>query len=683
MPVKRKRKIKKPKIGRHQLVAAALLFVFAAYVGLLFPRTSSAVRISPRRANYFLGWDIPVSKVPELAKWDMLILDMETQVNSQAALRKIKELNPDIIMLAYITPQEIKTDAATSYSLMRRKLVSGINPNWYLTDIQNSKISFWPGTWMLDIADNAPQINGQRFNQYLAQFVNKEILSTGIWDGVFYDNAWKDVQWIAGEKVDLNKDAQLDTDIDAHWQEGMRSLYQETRRLAGNRFIIMGNATSDVYKNDLNGVMLESFPSVGWKDTMQVYASNSSGSPLPRFMVINANTANKGTQTSNFKKVRYGLASTLMLDGYYAYDYGDQNHDQTWWYDEYDVELGKPLGSALSLNNKPQFEEDVWRREYENGIAIVNATGAAQNVDLGGEYEKITGMQDKAVNNGAIINQINLPAKDGLIMLRTFQTLKNLVFGNGNFVRFFDLKGNRARNGLFIYEEGITGGAKIYYGDLDGVGGEEKIVVTGQKMQIFNSAGQVWFEDFPFSGSYKGELNIAIGKLAGAATDSIVVTQNKGGQAVIYDYHGGVIKEGIFPLGKTFKTGLSVAIAEDGAAVPAKNGQIVVGRGNGSRPEVIIYNNDFSKINRRFFVDVSKIKGELGVAVGDLNGDTKKEIIIAFDMGSSKQIKIYSLAGILLSQFKISASFTTGPVTVGAVDVDFDGKDEVVLMNKQ
>ena len=684
MSVRRQRRVKKEPIKRRHLVIAALVLVFVGYLGLLFPNRSTAIRIAPRRANYFLGWDIPPSKITELAKWDLLILDMEVQVSSLAALKKIKELNPNIIILAYITPQEIKADAAISYSQMRRKLASGIGPTWYLTDIGNNKISFWPGTWMLDMADNAPVVNGVRFNQYLAQFVSREILSTGLWDGVFYDNAWRDVKWLTGDNVDLNKDGQLDSDIDLHWREGMRSLYQQTRQLTGNKYIILGNITSSEYKNDLNGGMLENFPSIngGWQGTMEVYASTEQGSVLPRFMVINANVGNKGTETSNLKRMRYGLASTLMLDGYYAFDFGDQNHNQTWWYDEYDIELGNPVSAPLSLNNKPQFSADVWRREYQNGIAMVNATDQTQTVDLGAEYEKLSGLQDKVTNNGAIVDQVTLPGKDGLIMLRTFQTVKNLVFGNGNFVRFFDMKGNRARNGLFIYEEGITGGAKIYYGDLDNDGTEEKIIASGAKLQIFNNAGQIWFEGYPF-GNYKGGLNIAVGKLAGASTDSVVVTQNKGGQAMIYNYYGGIIKENIFPLGKTYKAGLSVAIAEDANTAAEKNGQIITGRGNGNRPEVIIYNNNFSKINRRFFVDANKLKGELGVAVGDLNGDKQKEIIVAYDVGKNKQVKVYNLGGKLLSQFKIAASFTTGPISLGAVDVNFDGMDEVVLMNRQ
>ncbi len=257
----------------HAVLAAVFVLFLIGYVGLLFPRNSSAVRATPRRANYFLGWEIPLSKVSELAKWDLLILDMETQISSLAALKKIKELNPSIILVAYITPQEIKADAATSYSQMRRKLASGIGGNWYLTDTNNNKISFWPGTWMLNVADNAPLQNGIRFNQYLAQFVAQEILSTGLWDGVFYDNAWRDVQWKTGPNADLNKDGQPDANIDMHWREGMRSLFIETRRLSGDRYLVLGNLTSDAYKNELNGGMFENFPSHngGWEGTMELY----------------------------------------------------------------------------------------------------------------------------------------------------------------------------------------------------------------------------------------------------------------------------------------------------------------------------------------------------------------------------------------------------------------------------
>lgn len=661
-----------------RIKAVALMLVAIVYVGLLFPYQSSAIRTAPRKANYYLAWEIPSSKVTELAKWDLLILDMETQVRSLASLKKIRELNPNIIMLVYITPQEIRTDAGNGTSVMRRKLAAGINENWYLTDVNSNKLSFWPGTWLLNVADNSPEVGGLKLNQYVAKFVAQDILGTGLWDGVFYDNAWKDVKWLTGDTVDLNKDGQKDDEIDNHWREGTRSIYEETRLLTNNKYILIGNATSDVYKNNLNGIMLENFPSLGWQDSMRVYAGNQIGIPQPRVNIINANTGNKG-DSNNFQKVRFGLASTLLLDGNYSFDFGDKDHAQTWWYDEYSVDLGKPIGAASSLNNKLQFVEDVWRREYENGIALVNPTSQSQDVNLGGEYEKITGTQDRTVNDGAVVNEVSLKAKDGLVMLRTFQTLKNVVFANGNFVRFFDKSGNRARNGLFVYESNLSGGTKIYNGDLDGTGTDEKIMATGQKLEIFNSNGGIWFSDYPFGRDNQSSLRVTVGKLSDASEDSIIVSQTTGGQVVIYNYHGGVVKEGIFPLGKNYKTGLVVAMVKE----KNKAGKIVVGAGGGKFPEVLIYDNSLSKVSKRFFVDSKKLKGDLGLAVGDLNGDGTPEIITAFNSGVNKQIKIFTLAGKLLSQFKVSSEFSAGVTSVGAADVNFDGMDEIVLMSGQ
>ncbi len=659
-----------------------MLIAVIIYVGLLFPRSSSAVRVATRRANYYLAWEIPASKVSELAKWDLLILDMETQVTSLSALKKIRQLNPNIIMLVYITPQEIKTDAANGYSIMRKKLGAGISENWYLTDTQNNKLSFWPETWLLNVADNSPEGNGLKLNQYMAQFVARELLATGLWDGVFFDNAWKDIKWLTGDMVDLNKDGQKDNDIDAHWREGMRTIYKITRRLTNNKYIILGNATSDVYKDDLNGIMLENFPALGWKESMRVYAGNQEGIPQPRVNIINSNTGNQGQgpadgDNQHFKKIRFGLASTLLLDGHYSFDFGDKDHAQTWWYDEYDIELGKPIAAAASLNNKPQFEEDIWRREYANGIALVNPTVQPQDVDLGGEYEKIKGVQDSIVNDGSIVNQVNLKAKDGLVMLRTFQTLKNVVFGNGNFIQFFNKNGNRVRNGLFIYENTAPGGTKIYYGDLNGDGTEEKIMATGQKLEIFNSTGGIWFSDYPLGRDRQGELRVSVGKVSGSAQDSIVISQNDSGQAVVYNYHGAIVKDGIFPLGKNYKAGLSLAVANS----ENQSTRIVVGAGGGKLPEVVIYDSGLVKISKRFFVDSKKLKGEMGLAVGDTNGDGAPEIIVALNSGKNKQIKTYSLAGKLLSQFKVSSGFNTNPISVAAADVNFDGIDEIVLMN--
>ncbi len=59
----------------------------------------------PKLANLFYRWHIEEREVAELARWDILIIDMDVQTYSPQYLTKLKQLNPDIILLAYLAPQ--------------------------------------------------------------------------------------------------------------------------------------------------------------------------------------------------------------------------------------------------------------------------------------------------------------------------------------------------------------------------------------------------------------------------------------------------------------------------------------------------------------------------------------------------------------------------------------------------
>jgi len=164
--------------------------IFAILLLTIFGLWGSDAKSAPMLANYYLSWQIPWSDVDSLAKWDLLVLDMETQVNSRPQIEKIKSINSDIILLAYVPSEEIATNALSSYSVLRRKLASGISSSWYLKKTNGESLSFWPGTVMLNPSDKCPVVNGKNWNTYLADFMSREVLSTGLWDGVFYDNAF-------------------------------------------------------------------------------------------------------------------------------------------------------------------------------------------------------------------------------------------------------------------------------------------------------------------------------------------------------------------------------------------------------------------------------------------------------------------------------------------------------------
>ena len=73
-------------------------------------------------------------------------------------------------------------------------------------------------------------------------------------------------------------------------------------------------------------------------------------------------------------------------------------------------------GVRLQVGNR-----NVWRRDYTGGLALVNATATTQTVPLEGTFQKISGTQAPAVNDGSLVTQVVLPPLDGLIVLRLME----------------------------------------------------------------------------------------------------------------------------------------------------------------------------------------------------------------------------------------------------------------------
>ena len=60
---------------------------------------------------------------------------------------------------------------------------------------------------------------------------------------------------------------------------------------------------------------------------------------------------------------------------------------------------------------------NVFRRDFDNGIVVVNATPSTKSVNLGGTFKRIKGTQDP-VNNGATLTKVTLPAYDSALLVR-------------------------------------------------------------------------------------------------------------------------------------------------------------------------------------------------------------------------------------------------------------------------
>jgi hypothetical protein len=113
--------------------------------------------------------------------------------------------------------------------------------------------------------------------------------------------------------------------------------------------------------------------------------------------------------------MRYGLGTCLLDDGYYAFTDNTAQYYGVVWFDEYDHNLG-------SGSTKPTaaWQKGVWRRDFDNGIVLVNPKGnGAQTVTLEEPFVKIKGSQDPATNNGQTVTTVTLKDRDGIILMRT------------------------------------------------------------------------------------------------------------------------------------------------------------------------------------------------------------------------------------------------------------------------
>jgi|WetSurMetagenome_2_1015567.scaffolds.fasta_scaffold16803_3 hypothetical protein len=654
---------------RFYRAAASVSIAIFLCAFLLLDRAGSA----PLLANYYLG-TLPTDtdSIRKLAKNDLLILSPEQAIVRKGVTDEIRRLHPDIIMLAYVP--------SDSYNANWQKYPESalwgdlfVSDKWWLRDSRGNIVSDWPGLKSTNMS--------QEWTDYLVDYVKKKILPQGVWDGIFLDRVNDGISGTNGGDIDLNRDGQRDDPAWANneWVSRINYMLTKLNGLQVKYLIINGSSIPSMQQY-VNGRMYENYPTPwekggSWSGLMSGLEKNRTANRSPKMYVFNANTGNTG-KSDNYRRMRFGLTSSLLLNNvYFSFDHGTESHAQIWTYDEYDVNLGDAIGSARSVSGYENYKEDVWRRDYANGLTIVNATAQSQEVDLGGEYEKITGQQDPAVNDGSIMSKVTLGARDGLVMLKTFQTIDNVVFANGNFLQFYGLGGNRARNGFFAYEEDAPGGAKIFKGDLDGDATMEKVVLAGNRMQIFNSRGDLWYKDYPLGANYTGEVRIAIGKLGREKQDSIIITGSKGGKAVLLTYYGAVIKDSLYPLGNQYKSGFYPAIGNLGSG-----GEIILSALQNQKAKLIFYNANTGKVTKTNVLASSK---SVAIAAGDVNGDKTDEIITGQNSGRTNLIKILDKNNKTISSFQTASGFSGAGVNVAAADVNFDGVDEIVVMNLQ
>jgi hypothetical protein len=418
-----------------QLLAAAattLLLAFSASAADSppFPRLAGVNNGAPQ--NY---WEPAYQAKLAKLNWSLLAVWVNwgatADTTMEQVVRNIKAINPDTRVFLYENPMEVAEGNAAASVVFEK----------------NDKMKWWAyekgstGPYVLSLYGKQTQRAQYQVNNTL--FTPKDSSGYQQWewharwvvqqfykpnpsiDGFFEDNVF----WRPRVDADWNRDGvtdSKDSPQSGKWlREALAKRFALLHTLMPGKLMIgnitdWGNSKSELteYDQALNGGLIEGI--IGkhysvetwssWAEMMRWYRKTMAAVAEPKLVAFH-----QVGSVTDYKTMRYGLASCLLDNGYYAFSDETKGYSGVPWFDEYDFKLGKAVKPPAIV----EWQKGVYRRDFENGIVLVNPKGnGTVEVTLEEDFRRLTGKQDPAVNNGALTRKVVLQDRDGIILKR-------------------------------------------------------------------------------------------------------------------------------------------------------------------------------------------------------------------------------------------------------------------------
>jgi hypothetical protein len=330
--------------------------------------------------------------------------------------------------------------------------------NWYLYANGaggTHEINFFKSTfWQTNSTDAVgADSHGRKLEDAFAVYAdatyrtNKSPNAAPSLDGHFHDN----VLFQPRTDGDFDRNGTTDTAKSAGpaWRKGLRRYFDELAKIDPNviRFANLDNmqiigitdptdtASAAPLDGILHGALLEGMMGptwatetwAGWAKAMDEYRFRMNISIGPKLGVAgHIGLTQQGTDPTSsapYRAMRYGIASVLLHDGYYAYSPEGYPDNVLYSFDELGGNAGGPPVGYLGYPTQPPptaaWQNGVWRRDFDHGIALVNPKGNGQKtVTLGGTFKHLTGAQNPSLNDGSSVTTVTLEDRDGIILLR-------------------------------------------------------------------------------------------------------------------------------------------------------------------------------------------------------------------------------------------------------------------------
>jgi hypothetical protein len=256
--------------------------------------------------------------------------------------------------------------------------------------------------------------------------------------------------------------------------------------------------------------------------------------------------------------------------------------------------------------------------------------------------------------------------------------------GGGPDVRVFDAQTGAVEFDFFAYDPNFHGGVRVAIGDVNGDGIADIITGPGAgggpEIKVYDGAtGAVLLDFMAFSPNFTGGVFVAAGDVNGDGHADIIVGADAGGgpEVAVFSGANGSLLNAFFPYDPNFQGGVRVAA---GDLTGSGRADIITAAGPGGGPHIEAFDAlTPSLVLRSFFAYDPNFTGGVYVGAGDVNGDGKADIITGAGPGGGPQVTVFSGANnkVLQSFFAYSPLFPGG-VRVGAVDVNGDGKADIL-----
>jgi hypothetical protein len=249
-------------------------------------------------------------------------------------------------------------------------------------------------------------------------------------------------------------------------------------------------------------------------------------------------------------------------------------------------------------------------------------------------------------------------------------------------LKVFDGRSYRRLTSLLPFKDAAWwAGAYVATGDTNGDGRDE--IVEGldagccTTLHVLDAtSGNDLFGFFPYGDHSEVGARVAAGDLNGDGTADVIAVPLGSTRISAFRLSGGAPFRTIEAFGS--EVGGPISIAAGNLTGDAR-AEIVAAAPTYAGAEVKIFNAATGTAETALYPYGGDSVSSVAVALGDVNGDGKRDIVLSADTPDGTEVKAVDVDGVQLADFYVLDASIVPGASVAAGDLDGDGKAEIVL----